>query len=153
MESPAMILYLLAAIAGLAALELRQAKMTVIAVGAAFLLVAVAMFMLGAVEVGVGAIIGGLVVAVVLRWGFVKTSEGDALPSVHGGATGALAIAGVVLFAVVLFVAVRPFFADGAAVADAHAGIQVGLLREALVIVAALGAVWAMLRKSGRRDE
>ncbi len=153
MESPVMVLYILAAIAGLVALEMRQAKASVAALGAAFVLVAVAMFVFGAVEVGIGVVLAGAVLVFVLQWGFRKTVNGDSLPALPRGATGVLAIISVILFAIVLFVAARPYFDSmPPAGAGSHGG-YVGLLREVLVIVAALAAVWAMLRKSGRRDE
>jgi len=154
MESPVVVLYVLAAVAGLVALEMRRSTAILAALGAAFLLFAVAMFIMGAVEVGVGAIVTGAAVLAVLRWGFRKTVESDPLPALPRGGSGALVIACVVLFALVLFLVARPYFGMApAAATGAHAGGSVGLLREVLVVVAALAAVWAMLRKSGRRDE
>ena len=153
MESPVVVLFVLAAVAGLVALEMRRATATLAALGAAFLLFAIAMFVMGALEVGVGAIVGGVVVLAVLRWGFRKTVEIDPLPALPRGGAGALVIACVVLFALVLFLVARPYFGMAPATVGAHAGGSVGLLREVLVVVAALAAVWAMLRKSGRRDE
>ncbi|TFH35783.1 MAG: hypothetical protein E4G93_03185 [Dehalococcoidia bacterium] len=153
MESLVMILYLLAAVAGLMSLEMRQARASVAAIGAAFGFVAVAMFVSGAAEVGVGVIAGGAVLVVVLNWGFKRTVQQDALPAFPAGAAGILAIVSLIAFAAMLFVAARQF--SGGALpggAEAH-GTKVGLLREAVVVIAALAAVWAMLRKSGRRDE
>jgi hypothetical protein len=154
MESLVMVLYVAAAIAGLVALEMRQARASVAALGAAFILVAIAMFVLGAVEVGVGVVVAGVVLVAVFSWGFRRTVQSDALPALQSGASGVLAIVTVVLFAIVVFVAARPLLGGSGFGAGApHTGSSVGLLREAIVIVAALAAVWAMLRKSGRRDE
>jgi len=154
MESSAMILYLLAAIAGLVSLEMRQARATVVAVGAAFGFVAVAMFLAGATEVGVGVIVAGAVLVAVLNWAFRRTVQRDELPALPAGAAGILAIASVAVFAVVLFLAASQLFGGvSPAEVETHSGARVGLLREALVVIAALAAVWAMLRKSGRRDE
>ncbi len=153
MESPVMVLYILAAAAGLVSLEMRQAKASVAALGVAFLLFAIAMFVTGAVEVGVGVIIAGVVVVMVLRWGFARTVQSDGLPALPGGGASAVAIICVVLLAVALVIALRPYLGSTpASVAAVHGG-QLGLVREALVVVAALAAVWAMLRKTGRRDE
>ena len=147
-------LYLLAAVAGLIALEMRQARASVAALGVAFLLVGVAMFIMGALEVGVGVVVAGVVLVAVVSWGFKRTVQHDALPALPGGASGVAALVSVVLFAVVVFMAVGAFFgATSVTGSEAHTGAAVGLLREALVVVAALAAVWAMLRKTGRRDE
>jgi hypothetical protein len=154
MESPVVVLYVLAALAGLVALEVRRSSAALAALGAAFALFAAAMFVMGAIEVAVGAIVAGVAVLAVLRWGFKKTVELDTLPALPGGGTGALVIACVVLFVVVLFLVARPYFGMAPVAAEGgHAGGSIGLLREVLVVVAALAAVWAMLRKSGRGEE
>ena len=154
MESPVMVLYLLAAVAGLVALEMRRARASVMALGVAFLLMTVAMFVVGAVEVGVGLVVAGVLLILVLQWGFRRTVQDDPLPALPAGGKGVLVVACVVLFAVVLFIAARPYFGMApVGGVESHAGGYAGLLREVLVIVAALAAVWAMLRKSGRREE
>jgi hypothetical protein len=153
MESPVMVLYILAAIAGLVALETRRGRVSVIAIGAAFALFAIAMFLEGAIEVGVGAIVAGAVLAAVLNYAFKRTVDYDPLPAFPGGGAGVFAIVLLVALAVVVFLAARTYGGGVAAGAVAHEGAQWGLLREAVVILAALAAVWAMLRKSGRRDE
>ena len=153
MEIPVIILYVLAAVAGIAALELRQSRASVVAVGVAFALVAIAMFVVGAIEVGVGVVVAGAVLCAVLSWGFSRTVQRDELPALPSGATGVLALASVALFAVVFVLAAAPLTGSApAGGGEAHGGF-LGLLREVLVVVAALAAIWAMLRKSGRRDE
>jgi len=154
MESPVMVLYILAAIAGLVALEMRRGRSSVMAIGAAFVFFAIAMFLRGAVEVGVGAIMAGAVLVMVLNWAFSRTVEHDALPALPSGSPGALAMVALVALAVALFLAAGAYF-SGTPVGgtQVHAGVQWGLVREVVVVLAALAAVWAMLRKSGRRDE
>jgi hypothetical protein len=152
MDSPVMVLYLLAAVSGLVALEMRQARASLIAIGAAFVLFAVGMFVAGAVEVGVGALVGGAALVAVLHWGFTRTSGEDTLPRLPQGSSAVLAAVALVAFVVVVALTARALPA-GTAPAGAGEGGHVGLLREALVILAALAGIWAMLRKSGRRDE
>jgi len=149
-----MILYILAAIAGHVALEMRRGRSSVMAIGAAFAFFAIAMFLNGAMEVGAGAIVAGAVLVVVLNWAFRRTVEQDALPAVPAGSTGMLAVVALVAFAVAIFLAAGTLVGGApAAGADTHGGAQWRLLREVVVILAALAAVWAMVRKSGRRDE
>ncbi len=152
MESPVMVLYILAAIAGLVALESRRGRVSVMAIGAAFGFFAIAMFLNGAIEVGIGAVAGGTALVAVLNWAFKHTVETDALPRLPAGGAGVLSIVSLIALAVVIFLAAR-MYAGGAPVEASVHGADWGLLREALVILAALAAVWAMLRKSGRRDE
>jgi hypothetical protein len=154
MESPVMILYILAAIAGLVALEMRRGRSSVIAIGAAFAFFAIAMFLKGAVEVGAGAIVAGVVIVVVLNWAFKRTVDHDALPALPSGGTGVLAVVALVALAAAIFLAAGTLLGGASAAGtDTHGGVQWGLLREVVVILAALAAVWAMVRKSGRRDE
>jgi peptidoglycan biosynthesis protein MviN/MurJ (putative lipid II flippase) len=153
MESPVIALFVLAALSGVAALEVRQARVSVIATGVAFVFVALAMFVMGAVEAGVATIIAGAVLVLVLNWGFRRTGQRDELPRVPTGSSGVLAALALVVFAIVAIVAVSGLTGEAMGSESAAAGSHVGLLREAVVILAALTAVWAMLRKSGRRDE
>ncbi len=153
MESPVMVLYILAAIAGLVALETRRGRVSVIAIGAAFVFFAIAMFLKGAVEVGIGAIVAGAVLAAVLNYAFKRTIDVDSLPAFPGGGSGVFAVVLLVALAVVVLLAAQSYAGGAAAEAASHEGAQWGLLREVVVILAALAAVWAMLRKSGRRDE
>ena len=153
MESPVMVLYVLTAIAGVVALETRRGRVSVIAIGGAFAFFAIAMFLKGAVEVGVGAVIAGAALVMVLNWAFTRTVDSDPLPGFPAGGSGILAVAALIALAVAILLAAR-MYAGGAPIDVAsHEGVQWGLLREVVVVLAALAAVWAMLRKSGRRDE
>jgi hypothetical protein len=152
MDSPVMVLYVLAAVSGLVALEMRQARASLIAIGSAFVLFAAGMFVAGAVEVGVGALVGGAALVAVLNWGFKRTSREDTLPRLPQGRAGVLAVVVLVAFVVVVALAAQSL-PSVTAPAVAGEGSHVGLLREALVVLAALAGIWAMLRKSGRRDE
>ncbi len=147
-------MFVLSAIAGVAALELRQLKMSLVATGVALGLFAVAMFVAGAVEVGVGAIVAAVVVLGVMKWAIGRTGERDTVPAFGEGAGSILAIVTVVAFVIVALLVLRGYWpVEPIAGTDSETGSHVGLLREVIVVVSALAAVWAMLRKTGRRDE
>lgn len=144
----------LSAIAGVAALELRQLKMSLVATGVALGLFAVAMFVAGAVEVGVGAVVAAVVVLGVMKWAIGRTGAKDTVPAFGEGAGSVLAVVTVVAFVIVVLLVLRGYWQIEPIVATGEeAGSHVGLLREVIVVVAAMAAVWAMLRKTGRRDE
>ncbi len=153
MDSPVAVLLVLAAVAGVAALEMRELKKSLYAAGAALVLFAVGMFLAGAVEVGVGALVAAAVLLPLWRNAFARIGGRDEVSGFDRSTAGVLAAVALVVLAVVLFV-VLGRMAPGAPLAEGEsAGSQVGLLRELLVVAAALAAVWAMLRKTGRRDE
>ena len=144
----------LSAIAGVAALELRQLKMSLVATGVALGLFAVAMFVVGAVEVGLGAIVAVVAVLGVMKWAIGHTEPKDTVPAFGEGAGSVLAVVTVVAFVVGALLVVRGYCpAEAIAEVGGEVGGHTGLLREVIVVVAALAAVWAMLRKTGRRDE
>lgn len=154
MESAVSVLLVLSAIAGVAALELRQLKMSLVATGVALGLFAVAMFVVGAVEVGVGAVVAAVVVLGVMRWAIGRTGARDTVPAFGEGTGSVLAVVTVVAFVIVVLLVLRGYCpVETIAVTGGEAGSHVGLLREVIVVVSALAAVWAMLRKTGRRDE
>ncbi len=154
MDSPALIPLVLTAVAGLAALELRQARASIIALGAALGFFAIGMLVIGAAEVGVGVFVAGAVLMMAFKWGFRRTGEYDSLPSVLSGRAGGLAIGALVAFAIVAFL-VAPVLIGltPLGVEETYVSGHMGLLREVIVILTAAAAVWAMLRKTGRRDE
>ena len=154
MESPVSVLLVLSAIAAVAALELRQLKMSLVATAVALGLFVVAMFVVGAVEVGVGAVVAAVVVLVVMRWAIGRTEARDTVPAFGEGAGSVLAIATVVAFVIVTLLLLRGYCpVEPVAGTGNEVGSHVGLLREVIVVVSGLAAVWAMLRKTGRRDE
>ena len=147
-------MFVLSAIAGVAALELRQLKKSLMAMGVALGLFAVAMFVAGAVEVGLGAVVAAVVVFGVMKWAIGRTEAKDAVPAFGEGEGSVLAVVTVVAFVIVALLMVREYCPAGTTAEVAvEAGGHTGLLREVIVVVAALAAVWAMLRKTGRRDE
>lgn len=153
-NSPALIPLVLTAVAGLAALELRRGRASVIALGAAVGFFAVAMLIVGALELGVGAFVAGAVLLLVFNWGIGRTVGYDALPALPSGMTGLLAVITLVAFVVIAVLVAPALTGLGSGMSDAsQQSAHVGLLRELLVVVAAAAAVWAMLRKTGRRDE
>ncbi|MBN1856530.1 MAG: hypothetical protein JW846_06240 [Dehalococcoidia bacterium] len=154
MESTVSVLFVLIAIAGVVALQVRQAKWTIVSMGVALGLFAVAMFVLGAVEVGIGAILAAVALLLVLRWGVAHTGPDDSVPAFAEGFGMVFAVVSLVAFTVVAIVIARGYLpVDSMAQLGGEEGSGVGLLREGLVIATALAAVWAMLRKRGRRDQ
>ena len=154
MDSPAVIPFVLTAIAGVAALELRRGKASVIALGAALGFFAVGMLMMGAVEVGVGVFVAGAVLMLAFNWAYGRAGENDSLPALPSGSGSVLAVVALIAVAVAAYL-VAPVLIGITHAGDGqlHAGLQVGLLREVFVVLAAAAAVWAMLRKTGRREE
>ncbi len=154
MGSPVLILFVLAAVAGITSLEVRRARVSVLAIGAAFGFFALAMLVMGAAEVAIGAFVAGAVVMLVLSWGFRRTSVRDTLPALLPGVPGGFAAGSLIAFAVTAFFVARVF--TGLSLVGAenpHISDHYGILRELVVVFTAAAAVWAMLRKTGRRDE
>lgn len=140
--------------AGIVALEARRTITCVVAVAAAIGLFAAAMGVAGALEVAVGGVIAAVGLFFVFRWAFCRTGGDDTVERAPRGAPAAFGLVTLVAFVVVAFVVLGqgpgPAAAPGT-VDEATRGI--GLLREAAVIVAAVAGVWAMMRRTGRRDE
>ena len=155
MDSPVAIVLVLAALAGVVALEMKQLKSSLLAAGAAIVLFGIAMLVAGAIEVGLGALVAAAVLLPLWRNAFSRVGGRDSVTSFDTSGSGVLAGVALVVFAVVLFLSMSRFMPalPVAGHETGAAGSQVGLLRELLVIGAALAAVWAMLRKTGRRGE
>jgi len=153
MENPVAVLLVLAAVAGVAALEMRELKKSLYAAGAALVLFAVGMFIAGAVEVGTGALVAAAVLLPLWRNAFARIGGRDQVSGFDRSGAGVLVLVALLVLAVVLFVVLGRMAPGASLAAGESAGGHVGLLRELLVVAAALAAVWAMLRKTGRRDE
>jgi len=153
MDSPVGIVLLVSAVAGIVALEMKELKTSLLAVGAAIVLFAIGMFVARAAEVGIGALVAAAVVLPLWRKAFARIGGRDEVPGFDRSGAGVLSGVALVVFAVVLFVVLGRVAPGAPLVESESAGGQVGLLRELLVVCAALAAVWAMLRKTGRRDE
>ena len=143
-----------ALLAGIAALEIRNARVCVVAVAVAVGAYAVASAAAGALEVAVGAALAAIALALLFRWAFNRTGGGDTVARMPQGAPAVLGFLTLVVFVAVAFV-VMAQSAGAAPVPGAAAGdgVGIGLLREAMVILAAAAGVWAMMRGTGRRDE
>jgi hypothetical protein len=128
-------------------------KTVQILVGLAFVVFAGAMFAAGASEVGVGAIAGGLALFLLLGWAVKRTGNPDAVAAFASGTSAMTGVVTIVAFLAAAYLAVDGLGVGIAGGSVSHAALSVGLVREVLVIVAALAAVWAMLRATGRRGE
>jgi len=153
MDMPVAVLLIVTAVLGLVALEARNMRLVRVSLGLAFLAFAGAMFAAGAVEVGVGAVIGGVVLYLLLGWGVKKTGGTDIVAAFASGTSAMTGAVTIVAFLVAAYYALDGLGVGIASATAAHGASSVGLLREGLVVVAALAAVWAMLRATGRRGE
>jgi len=154
MDMPVTVLLALSAVVGVIVLESRQMRALPLLAGTALVLFAAAMFVARAVEVAVGAVIAGGVLVVVLQWGVSKTLPRDEVPAFYGGMVGLGSALTLIAFIVVGLLTVLNVSGPGAVESAGHSGgAAASLLREVLVIAAAVAAVWAMLRRTGRRDE
>jgi len=153
MDMPVAVLLIVTAVLGLVALEARNMKLVQAMSGLAFIVFAGAMFAAGAVEVGIGAIAGGVVLYLMLGWGVKKTGGTDVVAAFASGTSAMAGIVAIVAFLVAAYFALDGLGVGIASSTAAHGGSSTGLLREGLVIVAAVAAVWAMLRATGRRGE
>ena len=143
-----------ALVAGIAALEMRNARVCVMAVAVAVGAYAVASAMAGAPEVAVGAGLAAVAVALLFRWAFTRTGGDDTVVRMPQGAPAVLGLLTLVAFvAVALMVLSQSTGAAPVTVPETGGGAGIGLLREVMVIVAASAGVWAMMRRTGRRDE
>jgi hypothetical protein len=143
-----------ALVTGIVALEMRRAVASVVAVAVALALFAIAMAVAGALEVAVGGIVSAVVLALVFRWAFGRTGGDDTVGRMLKGAPAALGLATLVGFVIIALAVLQqnPLAAAGAETAGEASG-GIGLLREALVVIAAAAGIWAMMRSTGRRDE
>jgi hypothetical protein len=154
MDMQVTVLLALSAVVGVVVLETRQMKSFPFVAGLALGLFAVAMLVVGATEVGVGGLLAGAVLVLVLRWGVSRTSARDEVPAFSGGAAALCAVVTLVAFIAVALLAASNAAGPASVESAEHlSGGAVSLVREALVVGAAAAAVWAMLRKTGRRDE
>ena len=143
-----------ALVAGIAALEIRNARVCVVAIAVVVGAYAAASALVGAREVAVGAALAAIALALVFRWAFSRTGGDDVVARMPQGAPAVLGVLTLVVFVVVAYVVMMQS-AGAAPVAGAEVsdGVGVGLLREAMVLLAAAAGVWAMMRGTGRRDE
>jgi hypothetical protein len=153
MDMPVAVLLIVTAVLGLGALEARNMKMVQVLVGLAFVVFAGAMFAAGAIEVGVGAIAGGVTLFLLLGWAVKRTGGPDVVAAFASGTSAMTGIVTIVAFLVAAYFAVDGLSVGVASRGAAHGESSIGLVREGLVVVAALAAIWAMLRATGRRGE
>jgi len=154
MEMPVTILLCVCAVIGVVALETRQMKSFVTLLGLALVVFAAAMFAAAALEVAVASVLAAIVLVLALRWGVSHTCARDDVRAWPGGFAGGWALVTLVAFAVVVLQAIWHAVGPVAVIGSApHGGGAVSVLREALVVGVAAAAVWAMLRKTGRRDD
>ena len=153
MDMPVLVLLIVTAVLGIVALEARNMRVVQVLFGLAFAVFAGAMFVADAVEVGGGAIVAGVVLFLLLGWGVKKTGWTDVVASFASGTSAWTGIVTVVAFLAAAYLVLGGLDVGIVSPGSDHGESSVGLLREGLVVVAAVAAVWAMLRATGRRGE
>ncbi len=144
----------IALVAGVLALELRRAVICIAAITAAVGAFAIAMAVVGALEVAIGAALAAVAIALLFRWAVKRTGGDDVVARLPQGAPAALGVLTIAAFLVIAFVILSQSAGIApTAPATVEDGSGIGLLREGAVIVAAAAGIWAMMRGTGRRDE
>jgi hypothetical protein len=139
--------------AGLAALEARDLRISTAAIAAGGVCTAAIAFLLGALEVGVGALIAAPILASVLVWALRRTDARDTVKRIPSAGQGVLVLVCLVVFIALLMAVAVPLLGKVPALAEHVEGLSyISMLREALVVLAAVAAVWALARAAGRRN-
>jgi hypothetical protein len=142
-------------VAGLVALEVKRLRTSVMSLAAAGLLFVIASFLFGSIEVGIGGIVAFGVLIPLLLWALKRTIGEDIAIRIRPGPNDIFVLISAVAFMIVFLLAVFSLFPEFASPppppVEGSAGLSI--LREVLVLLAALASVWAVIRKVGRRDK
>ena len=147
------VLLSLVIIAGFVALEAKKLRMSVMSLAAAGLFFVVTAFLFGLVEVGIGGIVVFAVLVPLLLRALRQTEAEDVTVRLKTG-NDVFALVSVIAFIVVFFLVFLPLpglVAPPPEPVEGSPGLSI--LREVLVILAALAGVWAVMRKMGRREK
>jgi cation transport ATPase len=142
-------------VGGLVALEVKKLRTSVMALAAIGLFFVVACFLFGSIEVGIGGIVAFAVLVPLLLWALKRTMGEDMAIRVRPGTNDIFVLVSVaafmIVFLLVAFLAFPEFVSPPPPPVEGSAGLSI--LREVLVVVAALAGVWVVIRKAGRRDK
>jgi|GEM_PF-1576953 len=145
-----------AALAGIVALEARDLRTSLAALALAGIGLIVALFLLGAIEVGIATIMALPVVVGLVTWALRRTENRDATAGVRLDGNGLLTLAALLAFAALFLLVVIPLLGPdwlpGVPPQLDEGPSSVAIVREVLVLLAAGVAVWAMARTVGRRN-
>lgn len=142
-------------VGGLVALEAKKLRTSVVVLATVGLFFVVASFLFGSIEVGVGGIVAFAVLVPLLLWALKRTMGEDMAIRVRPGPNDIFvlvsAAAFMIVFLLVAFLVFPEFVSPPPPPVEGSATLSI--LREVLVVVAALAGVWVVIRKVGRRDK
>ena len=142
-------------IAGLVALEVKKLRISVISLAGAGLFFIIASFLFGSIEVSIGGIVAFGVLIPLLLWALKRTTGEDTTIRVRPGPNDIFVLVSVVAFIVVFLLVLLPLFGlpefPPSPPAPVEGPVGLSILREVLVLLAALAGVWAVIRKVGRK--
>jgi len=142
-------------ISGFIALEVKRLRISVMSLAAAGLLFVIVSFLFGSVEVGIGGIVAFGVLIPLLLWALKRTIGDDVTIRLRPGPNDIFVLVSVTAFIIVFLLVLLPLFGELPSTPPAPVEGPMGLsiLREVLVLLAALAGVWAVIRKEGRREK
>ncbi len=147
----------LAIVAGLIALESKRLKNSIALVAATGLIFVIASFLLGSAEVGIGSIVVFGILTPLLLQALKSTTDKDITLTPKRKTTRneifALisAAAFTITFLIVSFSLLEGLPSLAPKPIEGHIGLSI--IREVIVLLAALAGIWAIIRKTGRQDK
>ena len=144
-------------VAGLVTLEVKQLRMSVISLAVAGLFFIIASFLFGSIEVSIGGIVAFGVLIPLLLWALKRTTGEDTTIRVRPGPNDIFVLVSVVAFIIIFLLVFLPLFGlpefPPSPPAPVEGPVGLSILREVLVLLAALAGVWAVIRKVGRKEK
>jgi hypothetical protein len=144
-------------VGGLVALEAKSLRTSVMSLAVAGLFFVVAAFLFSSVEVGIGGIVAFGILIPLFLWALKRTMGEDITIKIRPGPNDIFVLISVVAFIVVFLLVLLPllklpvFLSPPPKPVEGPLGLSI--LREVLVLLAALAGVWAVIRKVGRRQK
>jgi len=142
-------------VAGFVALEVKKLRTSVISLAVAGLFFVIACFLFGSVEVGIGGIVAFGVLIPLLLWALKRTMGEDVTIRVRPAPNDIFVLLSAAVFMIAFLLVVFPLVGELSLSppppVEGPAGLSI--LRELVVLLAALAGVWAVIRKVGRRGE
>jgi len=142
-------------VSGFVALEIKRLRASVMSLAAAGLFFVIVSFLFGSVEVGIGGIVAFGVLIPLFLWALKRTIGDDVTIRLRPGPNDIFVLVSAAAFIIVFLLVLLPLFGELPSTPPAPVEGPMGLsiLREVLVLLAALAGVWAVTRKEGRREK
>lgn len=151
------ILLALIIIVGLVALEAKRLRTSVISLAGAGLLFIIISFLFGSIEIGIGGIIAFGILIPLFFWALRQTVTEDITSRVKPEPNGIFVLVSVAAFIVVFLLVFFPLLGLPGSLLPVpkpvEGPVELSILREVFVLLAALAGVWAIMRKVGRRTK